>query len=227
MIPEEKFTKLQNGRILIFGLGGVGGYVVEGLVRSGIEDLTLVDHDLVTLSNFNRQIIADDTNLNQLKTQAFSRRIKRINPQCRVDTVSSFILPEDLTVFDFKEYDFIVDAIDTVTSKLAIIKKAKQLDIPIISAMGFGNKLDPSKIRIDDISKTTICPLAKVMRRELRKMDIENVMVAYSTEIPYKASKMPASEEQKCEVGSFVSVVATAGFYMAAYVIAEISAKSE
>ena len=219
LINKEQFNKLQNSKVLVFGLGGVGGYVTEGLVRSGIGSLTLVDYDHITLSNFNRQIIADETSLGELKTVAFSKRIRQIDPNCQVETVSDFILPETLTELDFKSYDYIIDAIDTVATKLAIIEKAKREEIAIISAMGFGNKLDPGKIKIGDISETAICPLAKVMRRELRKRNIENVTVAYSTEVPLRPLESQQNDNGKITVGSFAPVVATAGFAIAAYVI--------
>jgi len=221
IIDKQKYSKLTSSNILIFGLGGVGGYVVEGLVRSGIEKLTLVDFDKVSLSNFNRQIIADDNSVDKFKTEVFSKRIKAINSKCEVTLIEKFVLPKDISAMDFSPYHFVIDAIDTITTKIAIIQKAKNENIKVISAMGFGNKFNPSKIMIGDITTTSVCPLAKVMRKELKQLGIFDVPVVYSTEQPIKPNKK-LTEKNKVIVGSFAPVVATAGMAMAAYVIEEL-----
>ncbi len=223
LLGKEQMAKLQQAKVAVFGLGGVGGYVVEALARSGIGGLLLLDYDRVTASNFNRQIIAVEENSGELKTKAFLKRIATINSDCAVQINSTFILPQQLQQLNFPEYDFIVDAIDTVTTKIAIIEKAKNEDVPLISAMGFGNKLQPEKIRITDISATRICPLAKVMRQELKKRDIKEVTVAYSEELPRQPFEKIINENNKVVVGSFAPVVATAGMMMAAYIIKQLT----
>lgn len=182
LIGEEDFNKIARSNILIFGLGGVGGQVVETLARSGVSNFTLVDADKVDVSNINRQIIATNETIGEYKTEVFKKRILAINNRAEVHLISKFVLPNDLEEIDFKSYDYVVDCIDTVTSKIAIICKAKETNIPVISALGAGNRIDPSKLAITDIYKTTNDPLAKTMRHELRKRNIDSLKVVFSLE---------------------------------------------
>ena len=173
LIGEEKMNRLQNAHVAVFGIGGVGGFVVEALARAGVGTLTLVDRDTVSESNLNRQIIALTSTIGRDKVDVMKERISLINPECQVNARKCFYLPDTADSFDFTEYDYIVDAVDTVTAKLELVVRAKEAGTPIISCMGTGNKLDPSQFEICDISKTSVCPLARVMRRELKKRDIE------------------------------------------------------
>ncbi len=176
--------RLAASRVAVFGVGGVGGYVVEALARSGIGALDLIDDDKVCLSNINRQIIATHKTIGQYKVDAAADRVRDISPECVVRTYKTFYLPETQDQFDFTQYDYIVDAIDTVTGKLTIIENADKAGTPVISSMGAGNKLDPSAFEVEDIYKTSVCPLAKVMRRECRKRGIKSLKVVYSKEEP-------------------------------------------
>lgn len=182
LIGEEGVEKLQSARVAVFGIGGVGGYVVEALARSGVGALDLIDNDTVALSNLNRQIIATKQTVGQYKVDVMKERIMSINPEAQVEVYRCFFLPENADEFDFAQYDYVVDAVDTVTAKLEIIMRAKAVGVPVISCMGAGNKLDPTKFEVTDIYKTTMCPLAKVMRRELKKRGVESLKVVYSTE---------------------------------------------
>ena len=186
LIGEENIEKLQRARVAVFGIGGVGGYVVEALARSGVGTLDIIDKDTVELSNLNRQIIATHKSLGRPKVEVAKERILDINPEATVNAYQIFYLPETADQFDFKQYDYVVDAIDTVTGKIALIEHAKFCGVPVISSMGAGNKMDPTAFRVADISKTKVCPLAKVMRRELKKRNIEHVKVVYSEEEPIK-----------------------------------------
>lgn len=183
---EELMKKLAASRVAVFGIGGVGGYVVEALARSGIGALDLIDDDKVCISNINRQIIATRKTVGKYKVDVAEERVYDINLDCEVRTFKTFFLPETQDQFDFREYDYVVDAIDTVTGKLAIIEKAKAADVPVISSMGAGNKLNAAMFEVSDIYKTSICPLAKVMRRECRKRGINSLKVVYSKEMPRK-----------------------------------------
>ncbi|MBP5248774.1 MAG: tRNA threonylcarbamoyladenosine dehydratase [Lachnospiraceae bacterium] len=195
----EAMEKLQASRVAVFGIGGVGGYVVEALVRSGIGALDLIDDDRVCLTNLNRQIFATRKTVGKYKVDVAEERVHDINPDCVVKTYKTFFLPETQDQFDFHEYDYVVDAIDTVTGKLAIIEKAKAAGTPVISSMGAGNKLDPSKFEVADLYKTSVCPLAKVMRRECRKRGIDSLKVVYSKEEPIKPLEdMSISCRQHC-----------------------------
>ena len=176
--------KLASSRVAVFGIGGVGGYVVEALARSGVGTLDLIDDDKVCLTNINRQILATRKTVGRYKVDVAEERVHEINPQCMVNTYKTFFLPDTQDQFDFREYDYVVDAIDTVTGKLAIVEKAKEAGVPVISSMGAGNKLDASQFEVADIYKTSICPLAKVMRRECRKRGIKSLKVVYSKEDP-------------------------------------------
>ena len=218
ILGPEKYQRLKQARVAVFGLGGVGGYVAEALVRCGIGTLVLADYDEVELTNFNRQLIATAAELGTKKTQAFKKRIAAINPDCRVSLVEEFVEAVLLQDWDFSAYDYIVDAIDTVSAKLAIIAKAKQAGVRVISAMGFGNKFDPGKIVITDIEKTAVCPLARVLRQQLRKQGIRKVTVAYSPEQPTIINR----RGQDRIVGSYQPVVATAGTLIADRVIKDL-----
>ena len=182
LIGAEALECLHRARVAVFGIGGVGGYVVEALARSGIGAFDLIDNDVVTESNINRQIIANHETIGRYKVDVMKERILSINPQARVQVYPCFFLPENAAEFDFSQYTYVVDAVDTVTAKLEIIMRARAAGVPVISSMGTGNKLDPTKFVVTDIHKTSVCPLAKVMRRELKKRGVESLKVVYSTE---------------------------------------------
>lgn len=188
LLGEGSINTLKSKTILVFGCGGVGSYVIEGLVRTGISNFIIVDNDTVSKSNINRQIIATANTVGKSKVEVTKERILSINPSSNVKTFETFILEDSLETICFENVDYVVDCIDTISGKIAIIKKAKELNIPIISSMGTGNKLDPLQFKITDISKTSVCPLAKVMRYELKKRNIKNVKVLFSTEIPIDLS---------------------------------------
>ena len=187
LLGDEALDILAHARVAVFGLGGVGGYVVEALARSGVGTLDLVDHDTIDATNINRQIIATDNTVGQQKTNAFAARIHQINPACIVHAHTCFYLPETASEFDFSAYDYVVDAVDTVTAKLSIITEAKRCGTPVISSMGAANKMDPTRFQVADISKTSVDPLAKTIRKELRTRGIKGVKVVYSTEQPHRA----------------------------------------
>ena len=184
LLGQENMEKLAKSRVAVFGIGGVGGYVCEALVRSGVGAFDLIDDDKVCLTNLNRQIIATRKTVGQYKAEVMAERMKEINPDADIRICKCFFLPENADDFPFAEYDYIVDAVDTVTAKLALVMKAQELHIPIISSMGAGNKLDPTAFRVADIYKTKVCPLAKVMRIECRKRRIKKLKVVYSEETP-------------------------------------------
>lgn len=187
LLGEDKVSLLKNKRVAVFGVGGVGGYVVEALARTGVGSLDLIDNDTVSLTNINRQIIALHSTIGKDKVEVMRDRVLDINPNCKVNIHKTFYLPETAGEFDFREYDYIVDAIDTVAGKLMLIEEAKRCDTPIICSLGAGNHLDPLSFKVSDISKTSMCPLAKVMRHELKKRNIKDVKVVYSTEEPIRA----------------------------------------
>ena len=182
LIGEENMDKLASARVAVFGIGGVGGFTVEALSRSGVGHIELIDHDTIAESNLNRQIIATHDAIGRDKVDVMKERILSINPDVDVVVHKCFYLPENKDDFDFSKYTYIVDAVDTVTAKLTIIEEAKKAGVPVISSMGTGNKLDPTAFEVADISKTSVCPLAKVMRRELKKRGISHVKVVYSKE---------------------------------------------
>ena len=184
LIGKEALERLSKAHVAVFGIGGVGGYVVEALVRSGIGAYDLIDDDKVCLTNLNRQIIATRDTIGRYKVEVMRERILSINPDAKVTTHRCFYLPENARDFDFSSYDYVVDAVDTVTAKLEIVMRAKESNIPVISCMGVGNKLNPTQLEIADIYKTSVCPLAKVMRRELRKRGVDKLKVLYSKEEP-------------------------------------------
>lgn len=184
LLGKEAMEKLKNAKVAVFGIGGVGGYVCEALVRSGVGAFDLIDDDKVCLTNLNRQIIATRKTVGKYKTDVMKDRILEINPDARVEVHKCFFLPENADEFPFDEYDYIVDAVDTVTAKISLVMKAQEMNVPIISSMGAGNKLDASQFRVADIYKTKVCPLAKVMRRELKKRGVKKLKVVYSEEQP-------------------------------------------
>ena len=221
LVGEEGLKKLKNARVAVFGVGGVGGYVVEALARSGVGTLDLIDKDVVSESNINRQIIALHSTVGQLKTEAAAVRAKDINPEIVVHTHNVFYLPENAGDFDFTNYDYVVDAIDTVSGKIALIENAKRCNVAVISSMGAGNKLDPTAFEVADISKTTVCPLARVMRRELKKRGIEHVKVVYSKEEPIATSTID-EESGKAIPGSIAFVPSVVGLIIAGEVIKDL-----
>lgn len=219
LIGKENVEKLSAVRVAVFGIGGVGGYVAEALARSGVGKLDLIDNDTVNITNINRQIIATHDTLGRYKTEVMKERILSINPDAEVKVYNTFYLPENSAEFDFTEYDYIVDAVDTVTAKIEIIVNAKKLDIPVISSMGTGNKLDPTCFEISDIYKTSVCPLAKVMRHELKKRGIDRLKVLYSREEPIK---QPRTDGEKSTPASIAFVPSVAGLIIAGEVIKEL-----
>ena len=223
LLGDEAMERLAKARVAVFGIGGVGGHAVEALARSGIGALDLIDSDRVVLSNLNRQIVATRDTLGMLKVDAAKARVLSINPDCVVWTWPIFYLPETASQFDFSAYDYVVDAIDTVAGKLQLIEAAKAAGTPIISSMGAGNKLDPTAFRVADIAETSVCPLARVMRRELKKRGVDHVKVVYSTEPAL--SPAPSSEEtvRRATPGSVAFVPSVAGLILAGEVIKDIA----
>ena len=238
LLGPEAMKRLAECRVAVFGVGGVGGYAVEALARSGIGALDLIDDDRVNLTNLNRQLHATHSTLGQYKVDAAERRILEINPDCRVRTYRTFFLPETQDQFDFTLFDYVVDAIDTVKGKLALAEKANAAGTPIISAMGAGNKLDPTALRVADIRETSVCPLARVMRSECRKRGIKRLKVVYSTETPVRpAGKLPCPEEEpvtetrknptrRDTPGSTAFVPAAAGLIIAGEVVRDLTGRS-
>lgn len=239
LLGKEAIDQLGQSRVAIFGIGGVGGYVCEALVRSGVGAFDLIDDDKVCLTNLNRQIIATRKTIGEYKTEVMKERILDINPQADVRIHRCFFLPENAADFPFAEYDYIVDAVDTVTAKLELVMKAKENNIPIISSMGAGNKLDASAFRVADIYKTKVCPLAKVMRRELKKRGVEELKVVYSEEVPIQpigdveennregdsalADADSMHKQKRAIPGSTAFVPAVAGLIIAGEVIKDLT----
>ncbi len=223
LLGDEAMARLRRARVAVFGIGGVGGHVVEALARSGVGALDLIDSDRVVLSNLNRQIVATRDTLGMLKVDAAKARVLSIDPDCQVRTYPIFYLPETADQFDFSQYDYVVDAIDTVAGKLQLIAAAKAANVPVISAMGAGNKLDPTAFRVADIAETSVCPLARVMRRELKKRGIDHVKVVYSPEPAL--SPAPAAEDtgRRATPGSVAFVPAVAGLILAGEVVRDIA----
>lgn len=213
LLGNENVEKLFDKHVIVFGVGGVGGYVVEALARSGVGKISIVDNDVVNESNINRQIIALHSTIGKQKVDVLKNRILDINPECQVFVYNQFFLPENSKDFDFSIYDYVVDAVDTVTAKLEIIKKSKESNVPVISSMGTGNKLNPMGFKVSDISKTKVCPLARVMRNELKKRGISKVKCVYSEENPVIQTQTPASV-------AFVPSVA--GLFIASEVIKDL-----
>lgn len=238
LLGKEAMDKLSKSRVAIFGIGGVGGYVCEALVRSGVGAFDLIDDDKVCLTNLNRQIIATRKTVGQQKTEVMRSRILDINPEADVRVHNCFFLPENSDEFPFDEYDYVVDAVDTVTAKIELVMKAQAYNVPIISSMGAGNKLDGSMFRVADIYKTKVCPLAKVMRHELKKRGVKKLKVVYSEEQPLKPAEdmhiscrtdcvCPPDTEHKCTEkrsipGSVAFVPSVAGLIIAGEVIKDL-----
>ena len=238
LIGETGIETLAHARVAVFGIGGVGGYVVEALARSGVGAFVLVDDDKVCLTNINRQIIATRRTVGQYKVEVMRDRILEINPKADVQVHKCFYLPETAEEFDFSSYTYVVDAVDTVTAKISIIMKAQEAKVPVISCMGAGNKLDPTKFEVADIYKTQMCPLAKVMRRELKRRGVKSLKVVYSTEKPIKPQEdmsiscrnhciCPPGAERKCTdrrdiPGSIAFVPSVAGLIIASEIVKDL-----
>ena len=241
LIGEDGINKLQNAKVTVFGVGGVGSFVVEGLVRAGVGHFVLVDDDKICLTNLNRQIIATRNTIGKYKVDVAKERILEINPNATVEIYQEFYMPNSESNILTEDLDYVVDCIDTVTAKIELVINCKKLNIPIISAMGTGNKLDPSKFEITDIYKTSVCPLAKVMRKELRKRNIESLKVIYSKEEPIKINQeancscktnciCPPGTKRKCSIrnqvpGSISFVPSVAGLMIAGEIVREIIKK--
>lgn len=221
LFGKEAMQKLKQSKVAVFGVGGVGGYAVEALARSGIGALDLIDNDKVSLTNLNRQILATHSSMGKFKVDVAKERIHDIDPSIRVNACKCFFMPETAEQFDFSQYDHIIDAIDTVTGKLEIIRRAKALGVPVISSMGAGNKLDPTAFKVADIYETKVCPLAKVMRYELKRLGVKDLKVVYSEEKPVKPFE---SEEisQRNIPGSNAFVPSVVGLIIAGEVIKDI-----
>jgi len=222
LIGEDSIQKLQNSRVAVFGIGGVGGYTVEALARSGVGTLDLIDNDSVCITNLNRQIIATHKTLGQNKVDVAKERALDINPNIKINTYNTFYNNDSQHIFEFSKYDYIVDAIDTVEGKLSLIENAKKYNIPIICAMGAGNKMDPTKFEVTDISKTTVCPLARVIRNELKKRHIKKVKVVFSTEPPIKPQNTEEESYKKTIPGSNAFVPPVVGLIIAGEVIKDL-----
>lgn len=227
LIGEEALLKLQKSKVIVFGIGGVGGFTAEALVRSGIGNITLVDNDKIEESNLNRQIIATKDSLGKEKTQVALQRLLSINPKANVTAINTFYLPQNAEEIDFSEFDYVIDAVDTVTAKLEIIKRAKAQNVPVISCMGTGRKTDITRLKVDLVSKTSGCPLAKVMRKELKSLGIIDVKVVYSDEERVERKDSPSLEDCVKQSGrpapaSMIFVPAAAGLMLAKEVVFDI-----
>ena len=228
LLGSKGMEKIKSSHVAVFGVGGVGGYVVEALVRSGVGELDLIDNDVVSLTNLNRQIIATRSTVGKPKVEVAKERALEINPDCKVNAYMMFYLPETADRFDFSKYDYVVDAIDTVAGKVEIIKRAVEAGVPVISSMGAGNKMEASMLEVADISKTSVCPLARVMRKKLKEIGIEHLKVVYSKEQPVKPL-LPADDSGyelkggRPAPGSNAFVPAAAGLIIAGEVIKDLS----
>ena len=226
LLGDDGIEKLKKARVAVFGIGGVGSYAVEALARSGVGALDLIDDDVVSLTNINRQLIALHSTIGRAKTEVAAERIADINPECRVRTYRTFFTPETAAEFDFSEYDYIIDAIDTVSGKIALAVQAQEAGVPIISAMGAGNKLDPTAFEVADIYKTSVCPLARVMRRELKKRGIKKLKAVYSREEAMTpegdTQEEGAAHKKRQTPGSVAFVPSVAGLIIAGEVIKDL-----
>ena len=225
LLGKENMEKLAAARVCIFGIGGVGGYVAEALARSGVGHLELVDNDVICLSNLNRQIIATHETLGQYKVDVMKERILSINPTAEVTVYKCFYLPETRAQFDFTNYDYVVDAIDTVAGKIALVLQAAESGTPVISSMGAGNKLDPAAFQVADIYQTSVCPLAKVMRRELKRRGVKKLKVVYSKEQPVAVQndeESLLSSPRRSIPGSIAFVPSVAGLIIAGEVVKDL-----
>lgn len=228
LLGDRAMEKLKNAKVAVFGLGGVGGYVVEALARSGVGALELIDHDTISITNINRQLLATHSTVGQSKAQAAKNRVLDINPEIRVTVKECFFGPDTAADFDFTRYDYVVDAIDTVTGKLALVTAARDAGVPILCSMGTGNKLDPTKFQIADITKTSVCPLARIMRKECAKRGIKHLKVLFSTEEPISPTPDSETAEELPEgrrslPGSVAFVPSVAGLIIAGEVIKDLT----
>ena len=225
LFGQEGMERLYRARVAVFGIGGVGGYTVEALARSGVGTLDLIDDDRICLTNLNRQIFATRKTVGQFKVDVARQRILEINPKAVVNTYKTFYAPQTAEQFDFSQYDYVVDAIDTVTGKLALVLQAQEAGVPIISSMGAGNKLDPTAFRVADIYQTSVCPLARVMRTELRRRGVKHLKVVYSTEPSLTPLPAPAEEQtsRRQTPGSTAFVPAVAGLIIAGEVVRDLT----
>ena len=222
LLGEEGIEKLRKARVAVFGIGGVGSFVAEALARGGVGHITLVDGDTVSITNINRQLIALHSTVGKEKTAVMAERIADISPETEVETYPVVYGAENRDLLDFSTYDYVIDAIDTVTSKLILIEEAKKAGVPVISCMGTGNKFHPERFEVTDISKTSVCPLAKVMRKELKVRGIKNVKVVYSKEEPQKPAESPETGKRQIP-GSLSFVPPVAGLLLAGEVIRHIA----
>lgn len=231
LIGEENLQKLSRSSVALFGVGGVGGFVAEALARSGVGAITVFDNDTIAESNLNRQIIANVHNIGKDKTDEIKSRLLSINPNLKVSVNKVFYLPENAEEFDLSAYDYVVDAVDTVSAKIEIIKRAKAVGVPVISCMGTGGKTDPTMLKVSDIQKTSVCPLARVMRRELKKRGVSGVKVVYSEEEPV-CDKAALKNAEKIKCGrpsppSMIFVPASAGLIIAREVVFDLIKRSD
>lgn len=226
LIGSQGLAKLQRARVAVFGIGGVGGYVVEALARSGVGALDLFDGDTVSLTNINRQIIALEDTLGRPKVEVAQERVKQINPQCQVEARTLFFTPENAGEVDFSQYDYVADAIDTVTSKIELILRCRQAGVPVISSMGAGNKLDATAFQVAPIEKTSVCPLARVMRRELKKRGVTGVKAVFSTEESVTPAAAQAGDQKgtagRPTPGSMAFVPSVAGLILAGEIVKDL-----
>lgn len=222
LVGRDKIRDLNQKKVIVFGVGGVGGYVVEALVRSGIEHITLVDNDSVSISNLNRQIIATQKTVGMSKVKVAKERIESINPHCHVETLEIFYLPENADSIDLTQYDYVVDAIDTITSKIELACRCEKLGVPLMSSMGTGNKMNPAMLEVSDVYKTSVCPLAKVMRKELKTRGVKHLKVVYSKELPIKPLQSKEETNRRSIPGSNAFVPSSAGLLIASEVIKDL-----
>lgn len=222
LLIGDNIQKLKNANILVFGVGGVGGFVVEGLIRSGIGHITIVDNDEVSLTNLNRQIIATRDTIGKKKVQVMKERILSINPDCDVQTLEMFYLPETADQIDLTKYDYVIDAIDTITAKIELAVRCEKLNVPLISSMGTGNKMNPALLQVSDIYKTSVCPLAKVMRRELKARKVKHLKVVFSTEKPLKPRPSNEKTSKRSVPGSTAFVPSSAGLLIVSEVVKDL-----
>lgn len=225
LLGEDSIQKLNNSYVALFGLGGVGSYAAEALARSGIGRILLVDSDFVSRSNVNRQLCALQSTIGKYKVDVVAERLLDINPDLIIEKSYDFVLPENISAFDFENFDYVIDAIDTVSAKLAIIQSANEHNVPVISCMGTGNKLDPTALTVTDITKTSVCPLARVMRRELKKRGIAHLKVVFSTEEPKEQKYTVKTESKKIPPASVAFVPSVAGLIAASEAIKALIAK--
>ena len=223
LLGQDAMEKLRGSRVAVFGIGGVGGHVVEALARSGVGAFDLIDNDTVSITNINRQIIATLDSVGKYKTEVMKERILSINPEAEIEIHNCFFLPETKDEFDFSSYDYVVDAVDTVTAKIALVMACEEAKVPIISSMGAGNKLNPAAFEVADIYKTSVCPLAKVMRRELKKRNIKKLKVVYSKEIPLTPGASEEETTKRALPGSIAFTPSVAGLILASEVIKDLT----